>query len=77
MVERNKGRVESMVSQNYSWVISSLVTRSQLELQRGGDERPHEGEVSPHEEEVSPHGGGKPRPHGVDVRGSKSGIFMT
>ena len=64
MVERNKGRVKSMVSQilNYSWIISSLVTRSQLELQGGGEVRPHEGEVSP---------------HGMDVRGSKSGIFMT
>ena len=64
MVERNKGRVESMVSQilNYSWIISSLVTRSQLELQGGGEVRPHEGEVSP---------------HGMYVRGSKSGIFMT
>ena len=72
MVERNKGRVESMVSQilNYSWIISSLVTRSQLELQGGGEARPHEGEVSPH-------GGGKARPHGMDVRGSKSGISMT
>ena len=71
MVERNKGRVESMVSQilNYSWIISSLVIRSQLELQGGGEARPHEGEESPHE--------GEARPHGMDIRGSKSGIFMT
>ena len=60
-----------MVSQilNYSWIISSLVTRSQLELQGGGEARPHEGEESPHE--------GEARPHGMDIRGSKSGIFMT